>query len=47
MKEWIVDIRDNTFYVIKADTREEAIEKALDFWIERESDIHAEEIEED
>lgn len=47
MKEWIVDIKDNTFYVIKADTREEAIEKALDFWIERNPDIYVEEIKED
>ena len=47
MKEWVVDVRDNTFYFIKAETKEEAIEKALDFWFEREPDIYAEEIKED
>ena len=46
MKEWIVDIRDNTFYIIKAETQEEAIEQALEFWSQRDPDIHAEELEE-
>lgn len=47
MKKWSIDIKDETNYIIEAETQEEAVEKALDFWIEREPDIYAEEIEED
>ena len=47
MPKWSIDMRDEVIYFIEAETREEAIEKALDFWIEREPDIYAEEIEAD
>ena len=47
MKKWYIYLRDATAYPIEAKTKEEAIEKALDFWIEREPDIYAEEIKED
>ena len=46
MKEWIVDIRDNTFYIIKAKTQKEAVEQALEFWSQRNPDIYVEELEE-
>lgn len=46
MPKWSIDIRDEAIYFIEAETKEEAVEKALDFWIEREPDIYAEELEE-
>lgn len=35
MKKWDICLRDVTEYEIEAETKEEAVEIALDYWVER------------
>ena len=47
-KLYNVEISDNAWYPeIEADTPEEAIQVALEWWLERQPDIHCEETQED
>ena len=46
MKKFYVMIRDSVDYEIEAETEEQAIEKALDYWAEREPDIFVDDEEE-
>lgn len=39
MKKFYVMVRDSVDYEIEAETEEQAIEKAYEYWLEREPDI--------
>lgn len=46
MKKFYVMIRDSVDYEIEAETEEDAIEKALDYWAEREPEFYVDDEEE-
>ena len=39
MKKFYVMVRDSVDYEIEAETEEQAVEKAYEYWLEREPDI--------
>jgi hypothetical protein len=47
MPKFNIEISDNAYYPdIEAETKEEALYKAIQWWCEREPDIHCEEVKE-
>ena len=46
MKKFYVMIRDSADYEIEAETEEQAIERALDYWAERKPDVFVDDDEE-
>lgn len=46
MKKFLIVIQDSAEYEIKADTEEQAIEQAYQYWLERDPDIFVEDEQE-